>query len=259
MSALPVDGGIPFDGNLRGDVLPSTVQGTLWPASAYPVGVPRDLQIPDLCAWGLLARAAAEVPNRIATHFLNDHKTYRDIDQAAIRLANWLQQHGVGAGDRVGLLLPNSPEYLIALNGVWRAGGVVVAISPLSVAEEIASLVKLTECRTIICLDVLGGLLKLCEGVEQTLMTSLYDYLPSWAKLGYLAARWHRTGRMLQLHDEFHHWFWEAVRVSERDPLAVEVCPATDPAYILSTGGTTGNPKAVTLSHRNIFKHFGQT
>lgn len=252
MSALPFDGSIPVDGSVRGDALPSAIQTALHPTSVYPAGVPRELEIPQFPAWALLARAAEQVPNRVATQFLNNQKTYREIDEAAIRLANWLQRHGVGSGDRVGILLPNSPEYFIALNGVWRAGGVVVAISPLSVADEVASLVELTECRTIICLDVLGGLLRNCDGVEQTLMTSLYDYLPSWGRLGYLAARWHRTGRMLQLRDECHHWFWEAVRVSGLDLTPVETLPQVDPAYILSTGGTTGNPKAVTLSHRNI-------
>jgi long-chain acyl-CoA synthetase len=221
-------------------------------ASFYPKGVPSKIDIPKFPAWGLLARAAELVPDRVATEFLNRSLTYREVDEASMRLANWLQQHGIRGGDRVGLLLPNSPEYLIALNGVWRAGGVVVAISPLATSHDVAELLELTECRTVVCLDALSGLLSESVGVEQTLLTSLYEYLPSWQRLGYLAARWHRTGKMLTVADEKHHWLWDAIRSSNDTISPIETVVTHDPAYILSTGGTTGNPKAVTLSHHNI-------
>ena len=246
MSTLPVQGGVRLESLHAGE------QPAVGQLNVYPDGVPRTLDIPQFPAWGLLARAAARVPDRVAAHFMNAELSYREVDEASIRLAVWLQRHGLVVGDRVGLLMPNSPEYMIALYGIWRAGGVVVAISPLSVPEEVESLVKLTDCRMVICLDVLSGLLKRCAGIEQTLMTSLYDYLPSWSRLGYLAARWQRTGKMFHSEDEHHHWFWEAVRGSGLALLPVKTVPHVDPAYILSTGGTTGNPKAVTLSHRNI-------
>ncbi|MEZ6134660.1 MAG: long-chain fatty acid--CoA ligase [Pirellulaceae bacterium] len=243
MSTIPTDDGF--------QLLPNEVTRTDW-SSRYPLGVSRSVDIPNVPAWGLLARAAELVPERVATNCLNHCMAYREVDAAASGLAAWLQSHGVGCGDRVGLLLPNSPEYLIGLNGIWRAGGVVVAISPLSTPADVADLMGLTECRTVISLDVLSGLLNDCAGVEHTLLTSLYDYLPGWKRVGYLAARWQRTGRMLPISDEHHHWLWDAIAASSLERVPVETVPHADPAYILSTGGTTGNPKAVTLSHRNI-------
>ncbi len=255
MSTLPMPAGSQGGYQSLGAELPTR----------YPSGVPRFVEIPDFPAWGLLARAARERPERVACRFLNHELTFAEVEVAARRLADWLQHRGVACGDRVGLLLANSPEYLIGLNGIWRAGAVAVAISPLSVAAEVAALLKLTDCRTVICLDVLSGLLSSSPCVEQVVLTSLVDYLPSWKRVGYWAARWQRVGSLRPLHHRRQTWFQEAI--SDKSTLPLRAAPAAladdkplesphfdqqTPAYILSTGGTTGNPKAVTLSHRNI-------
>lgn len=218
----------------------------------YPRCVPRTLTYPRFPAWGLLARAAANVPDRTASSFLGHRLSYSEVNQASIRLAAWLQGRGIGAGDRVGILLPNTPEYLIALNGIWRAGGVAVAISPLSVADDVARLLATTDCNAVICLDVLTGLLKQADRLDHTLLVSLQDYLPSWKRFAYLAARWHRTGQLTLPSSDDQTWLWDAIGQTEAVLRPVETLPASDPAYILSTGGTTGSAKAVTLSHSNI-------
>jgi long-chain acyl-CoA synthetase len=244
MSILPSNTGMSADGLSAISPGPLTGHG-------YPAGVPRTVDIPAMAAWGLLARATESVPERLAVEFLNHRWSYRQVDEASTRLAGWLREQAIDVGDRVGVLLPNSAEYLIALNGIWKAGGVAVAISPLSVPNDVEALLKLTDCRTVICLDVLYPLLKQCEALDHVLMTSLYQYLPAWTRIGYLATRWHRTGRLLYGTDASHHWFWEAIHQGSPE-FTAENCHPLFPAYILSTGGTTGDPKAVTLSHRNI-------
>lgn len=216
----------------------------------YPAGVSRYLKYPNVAAWELLSDASERVPNRPAANFLGHEFTYREVDDAATRLASWLQSQGVLAGKRVGVLLPNCPEYLIALSAIWRAGGVAVAISPLSVAADVKRLLDLTDCRTVISLDLLSSLVQR-EDVDQRVLVSLRPYLPSVKKALYWAARLKKTGHARFNHDK-DTWFWNAVEDSDGSLTPVEVLPAKDPAYILSTGGTTGNPKAVTLSHRNI-------
>ena len=64
---------------------------------------------------------------------------------------------GVRPGDRVGILLPNVPEFLSTINGIWMAGAAAVAISPLSVPEEVSALVAATGCRVAVALDVLSA------------------------------------------------------------------------------------------------------
>lgn len=225
--------------------------------TSYPVGVPPRLRYPNIPAWGLLDRAQRNLPDKVAAEFLGREFTYTQIHTATTRLAAWLQQRNVQAGERVGILLPNCPEYLISLNAIWRAGGVAVAISPLSVPADVRSLLQLTDCRTVISLDLLSGLLppshrRREEQARRTLLVSLNRYLPAWKQPPYLVARWARTGRLRFPNHGSQTWFWDAVRDSHAELIPVETLPATDPAYILSTGGTTGNPKAVTLSHRNV-------
>lgn len=228
----------------------------------YPQGVPRQLRYPNIPAWKLLDRAASAVPERLATRFLGSSYTYRQINQWAIQLAGWLKEHQLQPGDRVGVLLPNCPEYLISLNAIWRAGGVAVAISPLSVRQDVHNLLRLTECKTVVCLDLLLGLIDDAQLVQRKVLVSLRERLPAWKRAAYLAARWHRTGRIRLANNPFQTWFWDAlcpvnssVQATDRDrdsAMPANATPADNPAYILSTGGTTADPKAVTLSHRNI-------
>ncbi len=221
-------------------------------AANYPMGVPRRLAYPTYPAWGLLDQAAAIVPQRVATRMMGVELTYSEVQAAAVRLASWLQQSGLVAGDRVAVLLPNMPEYMIALNGIWRVGGVAVALSPLSVPEEIAAQLKATGCSRVICLDLLTGLLRESQTVQYQLLVSLRTYLPLWKRAAYSLAMWRRTGHFSFAKTTRQCMLWDAIEHSTASVIPVETLPGYDPAYILSTGGTTGNPKAVTLSHRNI-------
>lgn len=256
MSILPQDGGFasgaPRPGGPTDNCLNAATPKEQATLSSYPAGVPRRLSYPNYPAWGLLEQAAAIVPQRVATQLFGVEMTYAQVQTAATRLASWLQRTGLRSGERVAVLMPNMPEYMVALNGIWRAGGVAVALSPLSVAEEIASLLRITSCARVICLDIFTPLLSQVASLEEVLLTSLYDYLPAWKKVGYLGARWHRTGRVHVHTSETRRWLWDAIDDSTTEIVPVETLPGYDPAYILSTGGTTGNPKAVTLSHRNI-------
>lgn len=235
---------------------PVPAAGTSWTlhrlVESYPVGVPRHLDYPNIPASGLLSHARKHIPNQTAVHFLGHEFSYQEMDDAADRLAHWLQNRGVNGGRRVGVLLPNCPEYLIALNAIWRAGGVAVAISPLSVATDVERLLTLTGCRTVITLDLFDGLLATFQRLENKLCVSLRPYLPVWKRALYTAALYRRTGTVRFARSAGECWIWDAIEGSSGNYVPAEIMPNLDPAYILSTGGTTGNPKAVTLSHRNI-------
>ena len=217
----------------------------------YPSGVPQQLVYPNIAASQLLARSAARFPDRIAAEFFQRQFSYQEIDQAATKLAAWLQARELHSGARVGVLLPNCPEYLISLNAIWRAGAVAVSVSPLSVHSDVQRLLKLTDCKAIINLDMLEGLLASSD-LDHRLSVSLQPYLPQWKQFVYRMARWQRTRKIrFSIHTQ-QTSFWDAVEQSSGALSPAEIIPSKDPAYILSTGGTTGAPKAVTLSHRNI-------
>jgi len=90
--------------------------------------IPRSLEYPEIPAWGLMERAARLMPGRLACHYNELEWSWEELDQDAMRAADMLRRLGIQPGDRVGILLPNCPEYIIALNGIWRAGGIAVAI-----------------------------------------------------------------------------------------------------------------------------------
>lgn len=213
-------------------------------------------------AFGLVQHAAEQLPNRDAIIYGDDRWSYRDLNSDTIRAAAMLQRLGVRPGDRVGLLLPNVPEYIIAACAIWRAGGVVLAISPLMVASEVGELLKRTKCRHVICLDLLANLLpdKVAEdgrvGGHTTLLVSIRKHLPAHQQLGYLLKRgwqWlNNRGSYVPLSSNRVGWFWDEIQTIERAWQPINIDPASDPAYILPTGGTTGRPKAVTLSHQNM-------
>lgn len=259
MSIIPFSHNWPPSKSAEAETLGETTGIEPNGSGIYPAGVPRRLAYPTYPAFGLLEQAAATVPNRVATEMGGVSLTYAEVQAAAVRLASWLQQSGLEPGERVAVLLPNMPEYMIALNAIWRAGGVAVAVSPLSVAEEIAAMLKSTQCRRVICLDLFRPLLNDVVDLQHTLLVSLHDYLPLWKRIAYSATLWNRTGHLSLPVAQDQSWMWDAIDRSDGKVIPVETVPSTSPAYILSTGGTTGSPKAVTLSHRNVVANAWQT
>jgi len=110
----------------------------------YPICTPAHLEYPKEPVWWLLDHAARQFPHRTAVRYFRETLTYEQLYERARRAAALFRTLGVHPGDRVGLLLPNLPEYLIAAYGVWLAGGVVVSLSPLSVAVEIDGMIQAT-------------------------------------------------------------------------------------------------------------------
>ena len=273
----------------------SSAEGIIPVSDRYPVGVPRRLSYPDIPAWGLLARAARLMPGRLACWYNDIEWTWEELNLDAIRTADALCRLGLKQGDRVGILLPNIPEYVIALNGIWRAGGIAVALSPLSVPEECDRVLEATACKMVVCLDMLAGLISGTHRPNKTLFVSLRPRLPLFEQLGYLFLRRRRTGHWWMSANEHVGWFWDELAggksfqtgsepsaqvvpqilkkrsigplpesdfddyhtISTDEDIAAPVrLPGPNwsqrPAYILPTGGTTGEPKAVTLSHANL-------
>lgn len=230
-------------------VLPDTSSRS-W-LSHYPACMPAHLEYPDHPVWWLLQQTSHDFPHRLAVKYYHETLTYEQLYNRARQAAALFQSLGVKPGDRIGLLLPNIPEYLIAAYGAWMAGAVVVSLSPLSVAVEINSLLQATDCKVVVCLDLLAPLVK--QGPHRPphlLMCSIADRLSAIQGLLYRALSVRKNG----LHLTHESGLVEFV------PALAQMVPLADPAqadpmapaYILPTGGTTGSPKAVTLSHANL-------
>src|SRR5436309_1973853 len=124
---------------------------------AYPPGVPSSLSYPAVPVSDLLESAARRFPDRPACTVYGDSLTYAQVADNARRLATALADLGAGPGVRVGMLLPNSPEYVIALQACWLTGATALQLSPLMVADEVEKWLERAECRTVVTLDLLAG------------------------------------------------------------------------------------------------------
>jgi long-chain acyl-CoA synthetase len=97
----------------------------------YDEGVPHEIEIPGVPVTALFDRTVADYPHQIAVIFYGRRITYRELSDLVHRFANALIGLGVRPGDRVALLLPNCPQFVIAYFGAWKAGAVVTPVNPL--------------------------------------------------------------------------------------------------------------------------------
>jgi len=221
----------------------------------YPHDVPSSLVYPNVPVHALLEATAARFPERAACTLFDRSLSYGEVVDQSRRLACALRRLGAGRGARIGMLLPNLPEYIIALHAAWMTGATVLQLSPLLVAEEITKLVEATDCQIIVTLDLLvpNVMPALDRGpLEHVVVTSLAPRLAAWKSWLYHAERVRRQGP-IRLRDDLHiHSFERLLRAGSPSFIAPAMQPAEDVALLAPTGGTTGSPKIVMLTHRNL-------
>src|SRR3989440_886269 len=120
----------------------------------WPADVPRSLTYPDIPVQELLRRTAKEHGDRPAVSFYGKTLTYSDLDAAVDRFAAGLRTIGVRAGDRVALLLPNTPHFIVAFFAVLRAGAIVAQTNPILTPRELEVLWNDAGVETVVALDL---------------------------------------------------------------------------------------------------------
>src|SRR5437667_159151 len=120
----------------------------------WPADVPRSLDYPDIAVQELLRRTAREHGDRPALTFYGKTLTYRDLDAIVDRFAAGLRTIGVKAGDRVSLLLPNTPHFVVAFFAALRAGAIVVQTNPILTPRELEALWNDAGVETVVALDL---------------------------------------------------------------------------------------------------------
>ena len=226
----------------------------------YPSDVPPHLEYPQEPLPWLLEEAARRFPARIACRYYRQELTYAELLDQSKRMAGALRARGLQPGDRVGLLMPNTPDYVISLFGTWLAGGVVVPINPLLVPEEVAALKHLTSCRFLVGLDLLVRMFGEPETGDRpgaVFVTSLADRLPWLTGVAYKFARLRRLGLFSRRLPSTACYLKEVLAATDASGAFPRPTPE-DPALIMPTGGTTGCPKAVLLAHRNLLANAWQ-
>jgi long-chain acyl-CoA synthetase len=213
----------------------------------YDYWVPPHLNYPERPLHEILDTAAVEVPDYPATSFLGATLTFAEIKGLSDRLATALGRLGLTKGDRVGIMLPNCPQYMVAAFAVLRHGAIVVNINPTYTAREVLAVANDSGMRLLLTLDALAPVavaVRHGTALEQVIVTSLAEYSPG-------AAAPPRLEGTVALADLL-------ASVPTAEVLRVDIAP-DDIAVLQYTGGTTGTPKGAMLTHRNIFANVVQT
>jgi long-chain acyl-CoA synthetase len=209
----------------------------------YDYWVPAEVTYPRQPIYQALYTAANYHPNRLATAFLGAQLTFKEIRTQADKLATALARLGIKQGDRVAVMLPNCPQYVISFFAITRLGAIVANINPTYTAREVEIVAQDSSARLLITLDVLSPIslgIKSNTSFEQIITTSVQAYSPDHnhappAPAGTLS-------------------FSELIANVEQPQLpSLEINAEEDVAALVYTGGTTGTPKGAMLTHYNLW------
>jgi long-chain acyl-CoA synthetase len=220
--------------------------------SHYDYFVPTSIRYPKVPVHFMLELAASKFKEAPATDFYGAVLSYRELRAEVNRLAVALSDLGIRKGDRVGLMLPNCPQIIIAYYAVLRIGGIVVNVNPLYTPRELEHQLNDSGTETLFCVDLqieTARQVKELTPLKRIVVTRITDYMIPEAR--------DAAGAYDLSTDEYG--FLDLVRSGDkRLPPLVDI--ATDePAVLQYTGGTTGLSKGATLSHKNIIANMVQT
>jgi long-chain acyl-CoA synthetase len=215
----------------------------------YDAAVPAHLDYPRIPLYRLLDDSTARQPEQPCINFFGKRLSYAAIKEQSDRLAASLQRLGVQPGDRVALLLPNSPQFVIAYYAILKAGAVVTPLNPLYTERELTFHLNDCEAQTAITiplfLEKVTGLVGKTP-LQRVIYTRVADYLPLPLNLG---SRLQERGQMRRV---------DKAAVIHLGSLLQAPPPtgwqpaAVDPdslAVLIYSGGTTGVAKGIMLSH----------
>jgi long-chain acyl-CoA synthetase len=219
---------------------------------SYAPAVLRELEFEKITMPGVLTRTAGRFPDRTALIFMGKKISYRELEALVNRFARALTAIGVKAGDRVAMLLPNMPQFIIANYAALRIGAVAVMNNPLSTEEELAYQLNDSDSTVLITLDLLfprAAALKEETGIRSIVACHITDYLPF---PGNMILRY--LHKALYLKIEPAPGIYEFLPLLDRHPDTPVENGARweEPGALIYTEGTMGVNKGVMLTHANI-------
>lgn len=209
----------------------------------YDYWVPAEINPPNQPLYQILQIASVCYKERPAVAFLGAQMSFGEMKSQVDRLATALLQLGIGKGDRVGIMLPNSPQYPICFFAIVRLGAIVVNVNPIYTPREIEMVAKDSGMRAIIVLDLLAPNvlgIKSNTAIEHVITTSLLDYSVKSSEAGPAPEGTLSFKKLIGDVAEIVH-------------PRVTIDPGEDVAVLQYTGGTTGVPKGAMLTHQNLY------
>lgn len=222
----------------------------------YEVGFGPPLVYPENSSvYDLFQETAAKYPNLTATIFMGARMSFAQLSQQVDRMAAALAQLGIKKQDRVAVMLPNCPQYVISYLAILRLGAVVVQVNPLYTEREVENILTDSGAKIAVVIDLMYPRVEKIRSqtsLSHLIFTRVSEYLPFPINYLYpLLAK--RKGQYPQIKTSPSTInFSELIRNTSGLPPKVLIDAASDIAVFQYTGGTTGTPKAAMLTHRNL-------
>ena len=212
-----------------------------------PFKLKKTIAYPKKPLFAILDEAAAQFPGKETYHYLGRRMKYHELKRQSDAFANALADLGVKKGDRVIVFLPTCPQFIISDFAILKAGAVLVPCSPILKAPELSHQAQESGADTIICLNIHLKTVKSIKAetrIKNIIITWLEDYSPSESEEINAITGTYPLRKLISDH--------------EPEPPKVDIDPTEDLAILAFTGGSTGLPKGVMLTHFQRFTNILQ-
>ncbi|SDZ53533.1 long-chain acyl-CoA synthetase [Evansella caseinilytica] len=222
----------------------------------YPAEIPVHIEYDEKPLQEYLKAGAQQTPDKTLLHFMGKEMTFSEVYDEALRFANSLRKLGVVKGDRVAIMLANSPQSVISYYGTLMTGAVVVQTNPLYVEREIEHQMVDSGAKVIVCMDlVYPRIMNIFNKtkLEHVIVTEIKDYLPFPKNLMYPFVQKKKYAFKVEVKfNSKTHSFTKLIKTAAPDKIPLDVDAKNDLALLQYTGGTTGAAKGVMLTHFNL-------
>lgn len=223
----------------------------------YSQDMKKELDIPQISIPELFRDVCGKYGKKTAIIFYGKQLSYQELYKLAGSLATSLSAMGIGTGDVVALYLLNSPQYVIAYMAILMTGATVTPVSPVFTSHELKYQLLDSDAKAIVCQDILfDNFAKSDVKLEQAVITGIDEYLPPLRKiLGKTLLK--NFSREMELptpvipNEPWIHRFQDLLSKTSPPP-SLEIKPKESLASITYSGGTTGPPKGVMLTHYQL-------
>ncbi len=230
----------------------------------YPPGVDWHQSFEARPLWDLIDEAASRYGDRPCANFLGRTHSFAEIARLVDRAAAGLQRLGITKGSRVGLLLPNSPTYIIYYFGILKAGGTVVNFNPLYTVEELSQQIADSGAELIVTLDLklifdkVEALLA-SGALPRAVVASFPALLPAAKSVLFRLIKGRDLARVTSSPVKDRIIADATVLDNDGTFTPTAINPLEDVAVLQYTGGTTGTPKGAMLTHANVYINVQQS
>ena len=222
---------------------------------SYDDNVPHTLEpYPCQTLLDVVRQTANDRPLHPALLFKGAQMSYAKLDQLSDAFASALVEQGIWKGDIVVVLVPNSPQAVIAQLGIWKTGAIAAMTNPLYTEYELSRL--MTECRaeTAIVLSRFYEKIKSIQphtSLNRLIVTNIKEYLPTHLRILFTLFKEGKEGDRISIRDD-DMWMSDLLKRHEHSPKPDILVNHEDPALLLFSGGTTGVPKGAIGTHQDM-------